>query len=70
MASKFAAALADLAGANELSVRVGGRHPHVVQGRGAGQEIEALEDETDAAAAKLRQLRAARAVVTSTSSKR
>ena len=37
--------------------RVGGRHPHVFQRRGAGQEIEALENKADAAAAKLRQLR-------------
>ena len=35
---------------------VGGRHAHVFQGRGAGEEIEALKYETDAAAAKLRQL--------------
>ncbi len=36
--------------------RVGGRHAHVFQRRGAGQEIETLKHETDAAAAKLRQL--------------
>ena len=36
--------------------RIGGRHPHVLQGRDAGEQIEALKHETDAAAAKLRQL--------------